>query len=67
MTLLRALIASPPTLNRRPLSREFCRGIGWFEPDSGPKDMMARVPMLTDRHGTARPNGYIDGKRSAKP
>ena len=27
MTLLRALIAGPPTLNRHPLSREFCRGI----------------------------------------
>ena len=43
MTLLRALIAGPPTLNRHPLSMEFCRGIGWFKPDSGLKDMMARV------------------------
>ncbi len=58
MTLLRALIAGPPTLNRHPLSREFCRGIGWFKPDSGLKDMMARVahslmwlPVLQLRHG----------------
>ena len=57
MTLLRALIASLPTLNRRHLSREFCRGIGWFKPDSGLRDMMAWAPMLTDRPGTARPNG----------
>ena len=48
MTLLRALIAGPPTLNRHPLASEFYRGIGWFKPDSGLKDMMARVPMLTD-------------------
>ena len=53
MTLLRALIAGPPTLNRHPLSREFCRGIGWFKPDSGLKDMMARVAHahLLSRHG----------------
>ena len=57
-TLLRALIASPPTLNRHPLSRESCRGIGWFNPDGGRKDMMARVPMLTDRPTTARLNAY---------
>ncbi len=41
MTLLHALIADPPTLNRHPLSREFCRGIGWLKSDSGLKDMMA--------------------------
>ena len=32
LTLLRALIAGPPTLNRHPLSGESCRGIGWFIP-----------------------------------
>ena len=55
---LRALIAGPPKLNRHPLAREFCRGIGWFKPDSGLKDMMTRVPMLTDRPATAPPNAY---------
>ena len=46
MALLRALIAAerPPT--RHALSREFCRRIGWFKPDGGLKDMMARVTML---------------------
>ena len=53
MTLLRVLIAGPPTLNRYPLAREFCRGIGWFKPDRGLKDVIARVPMLTDRPATA--------------
>ena len=28
------------------LSKEFCRRIGWFKPDGGLKDMMARVAML---------------------
>ena len=46
MALLRALIAGPPPLNRHMLSKEFCRRIGWFKPDGGPKDMMARVTML---------------------
>ncbi len=46
MTLLRALIASPSALNRHALSKEFCRRIGWFKPDGGLKDMMARVTML---------------------
>ena len=58
MTLLRALITSPPTLHRHALSREFCRPIGWFKLDSGLKDMMARVTMLTDRPATLRPNAY---------
>ena len=31
---------------RAALSREFCRRIGWFKPDGGLKDMMARVAML---------------------
>ena len=53
MTLPRALIVGPPTLNRNSLSREFCRGFGWFKPDSGLKDTMAQVPMLTDRPATA--------------
>ena len=46
MALLRALIAASPPLNRHALSREFCRRIGWFKPDDGLKDMMARVTML---------------------
>ena len=46
MALLRALIAGPPPLNRHALSKEFCRRIGWFKPDGGLKDMMARVAML---------------------
>ena len=46
MALLRALIAGPPPLNRHMLSKEFCRRIGWFKPDGGLKDMMARVTTL---------------------
>ena len=46
MALLRALIAADPPPNRHALSREFCRRIGWFKPDGGLKDMMARVTML---------------------
>ena len=46
MALLRALIAGPPPLNRHMLSKEFCWRIGWFKPDGGLKDMMARVAML---------------------
>ena len=46
MALLRALIAGPPALNRHRLSKAFCRRIGWFKPDGGLKDMMARVTML---------------------
>ena len=49
MALLRALIAGPPSLNRHRLSKEFCRRLGWFKPDGGLKDMMARVTML-DMH-----------------
>ena len=61
MTLLCTLIAGPPTLNRCALSREFCRRIGWLKPDSGLKDMMTQVTMLTDRPATPRPNGYVPG------
>ena len=57
--LLRPLIAGRPTLIRHPLSRELCQGIGWFKPAGGLNDSMAWVPMLTDRHGTARPNDYV--------
>ena len=52
MALLRALIAADPQptprrlVARAALSREFCRRIGWFKPDGGLKDMMARVAML---------------------
>ena len=49
MALLRTLIAGPPALNRHRLSKEFCRRTGWFKPDGGLKDMMARVTML-DMH-----------------
>ena len=47
MALLRALIAGPAALNHHALSKEFCRRIGWFKPDGGLKDMMARVTMLS--------------------
>ena len=46
MALVRALIAADPPPDRHALSREFCRHIGWFKPDGGLKDMMARVTML---------------------
>ena len=46
MALLRALIATSPPPNRHALSRQFCRRIGWFKPNGGLKDMMARVTML---------------------
>ena len=46
MALLRALIAGRPPLNRFALSKEFCRPIGWYKPDGGLNDMMARVTML---------------------
>ena len=42
----RELIAGPPALNRNALSKEFCRRIGWYKPDGGLKDMMAKVTML---------------------
>ena len=53
MALLRALIAGPPPLNRHMLSKEFCRRIGWFKPDGGLKDMMARVNHGWPCTGTA--------------
>ena len=46
MALLRALIAAEPPPTRHALSKEFCRRVGWFKPDGGLKDMMARVTML---------------------
>ena len=46
MALLRALIATEPQPTRAALSKEFCRRIGWFKPDGGLKDMMAKVTML---------------------
>ena len=68
MALLRALIAGPPPLNRHMLSKEFCR-IGWFKPDGGLKDMMARVAMLArtplERSGVA-PAHRVPGRRPAK-
>ena len=53
--LLRAIIAGPPMLNRYNLSKEFCRRTGWYKPDGGLKDMMARVTMLA-----MRKDGLID-------
>ena len=44
MTLLRALIAGPPTLNRHPLSSEFCRGIAR-------QRSLMWLPVLQLRHG----------------
>ena len=68
MALLRALIAADPQPTRAALSREFCRRTGWFKPDGGLKDMMAKVAMLamhrdglielpapTRRHNRPRP------------
>ena len=46
MALLHALIAADPQPTRAALSRELCRRIGWFKPDGGLKDMMAKVTML---------------------
>ena len=46
IALLRSLIAADPQPTRAALSREFCRRIGWFKPDGGLKDMMAKVTML---------------------
>ena len=44
----RAVVGRHDGINGRDnaLSREFCRRIGWFKPDGGLKDMMARVTML---------------------
>ena len=65
MTLLRALIAGPPTLNRHPLSREFCRGIGWFKPDSGLRDMMARAAAARPPERRRRSGAF--GRRRERP
>ena len=46
MALLRTLIASPENYHRTALSREFCRRVGWYKPDGGLKEMMARCAML---------------------
>ena len=35
MAVLRALIAETPPLNRRRISLELCRRIGWYKPDGG--------------------------------
>ena len=82
MALLRALIAGPARLSRRALSIEFCRRIGWFKPDGGLKDMMARVTMLAmhrdglielppPRWQRARPKPIVfgpdTGRRSVRP
>jgi len=46
MARLGALTAGPAPLSRRALWIEFGRRVGWFKPDGGLKDMMARVAML---------------------
>ena len=46
MALLRALIAHRPPLNRAQLAKAFCRRIGWYKPDGGLKNMMAKVVLL---------------------
>ena len=46
MALLRALIDDPASYSRKALSRVFCQRVGWYKPDGGLKDMMARVVML---------------------
>jgi len=45
MSVPRTPIASPGRLNRHALSREFRRRIGWYRPDGGLRDMMARATM----------------------
>ena len=65
MALLRALIAGPALLNRHALSKEFCRRIGWFKPDGGLKDMMARVTMLAMHRG--RPDHPAGAPGAAQP
>ena len=78
MALLRALIAGPPPPTRHALSRAFCRRIGWFKPDGGLKDMMARVTMLAmhkdglitlppPRRGRGRPKPIVFGPDTEPP
>ena len=40
------LIAAKPQPTRAALEKEFYRRIGWFKPDGGLKNMMAKVTML---------------------
>ena len=78
MALLRTLIAGPPALNRHALSKEFCRHIGWYKPDGGLKDMMARVVMLAmhrdglitlppPKWGQNRPGPVVFGPDTEQP
>ena len=69
MTLLGPLIAGPARRSSAiPCPGELCRRIGWFKPAGDLKDLMAWVPMLTDRPATARPNEYLGvGGRSELP
>ena len=48
MALRRARLAGPPPLDHHALPRELCRRIGWFKPDAGLEDMMARMTMHND-------------------
>ena len=52
---------APPALNRHALSKEFCRRIGWYKPDGGLKDMMARVTMLAMHRGLLNNPGLGNG------
>ena len=62
MALLRTLIAGPPALSRFALSKAFCQRIGWYKPDGGLKDMMARVTMLAmHKDGFNRPATAEEG------
>ena len=78
MKVLRALIAGPPALNRFALSKEFCRRVGWYKPDGGLKDMMARVTMLAmhrdglitlppPKWGQNRPGPIVFGQATEPP
>ena len=65
MALLRALIAAEPPPTRHALSRKFCRRVGWFKPDGGLKDMMARVTMPAMHKG--RPDHPAAAEVAAEP
>ena len=46
ITALRALIAAHPEWSRRRLSAEWCRQVGWVQPNGQLRDMVARSFML---------------------
>ena len=78
MTLLRSLIASPEGYSRKALSKVFCERIGWYKPDGGLKDMMARCTMLAmhrdgiltlppRRQAPTRPKPIVFGPETEPP